>query len=101
MNTIKYEIEKTTYENGYGKSRLAIKIARKLKTQERLKLLFLTLCLIMGLSFIMIGAKMTPQWLEVQSLTRTVYITGAIGFLAVGLGMLWLPIKYMLRGVHQ
>lgn len=63
------------------------------------KLILVGMLLVFGLGFIMIGAKCTPQWIEVQNLSRTNYLVFSFGMLMMGFLLLITPIKWMIRGI--
>ena len=54
--------------------------------------------LILGIAILMIGAKMTPQWLELQGSSRFEYLPLAFLFLVIGLLILYKPIIAMIKG---
>ena len=65
----------------------------------RKELILNLILLIMSLSFIMIGAKCTPQWIEFQNLSRMNYILFSIVFLGIGMIFIIKPLKTMIEGI--
>jgi len=63
-------------------------------------LIFVGMLFIFGLSFIMIGAKCTPQWIEIQTLSRTNYLIFSFVMLLIGLLLLINPVKWMIKGIN-
>ena len=71
-----------------------------MKSSTKLMIL-VSINLFFSFTFLMIGAKSTPQWLEFQNLNRTTYLIVSITFLGLGVAFLWLPLKYMLKGIYR
>ncbi len=70
--------------------------------EKRYKELILLGCLLfLSFTFIMIGAKMTPQWIEFQQLSRVNYLIFSFIFLTIGVIFLLKPIKYMIIGTRN